>query len=163
MDCTIVSGYIPGAIGRVAELHGLYYHDNWDFGVFFEAKMAIELSQFLQSYHPDRDGFWLALCGGRIIGSIAIVGEEPDAGVGRLRWFVLDPAYQGRGVGGLLMDKAMAFCRKAGFRRVYLTTFAGLDAARHLYERAGFRLAEEQEGSHWGKTVPEQIFELILR
>jgi len=27
----IVKGYIPGSIGRVAELHGAYYHEHWDF------------------------------------------------------------------------------------------------------------------------------------
>ena len=42
------------------------------------------------------------------------------------------------------------------------TTFAGLDAARHLYERAGFVLCQESEGDHWGRTVMEQTFELRL-
>jgi GNAT superfamily N-acetyltransferase len=59
------------------------------------------------------------------------------------------------------MSAAMDFCRQARFSRIYLTTFAGLDAARHLYEREGFRVIAEQEGAHWGKTVREQTFELI--
>ncbi len=59
------------------------------------------------------------------------------------------------------MQEAVAFCRHAGFRRVWLTTFAGLDAARHIYEKEGFHLLEEREDAHWGKTVPEQTFELL--
>ena len=43
-----------------------------------------------------------------------------------------------------------------------LWTFAGLDAARRLYERAGFRLAEERRGTQWGIEVTEQRFELCL-
>lgn len=163
MDFTIVSGYVPCAVGRVTELHAGYYHDNWDFGLYFETKVATELAQFLQSFNPARDGFWVALIDSRIIGSIAIVGEETSPQSARLRWLILDPEYKGRGLGKRLMRKAIDFCRKADFRRVYLTTFAGLDAARHLYERAGFRLIDEQEGAHWGKTVSEQTFELILR
>ena len=37
-------GYVPGAIGRIAELHGVCYHDEWGFDLFFEAKMATELA-----------------------------------------------------------------------------------------------------------------------
>ncbi|GAI69557.1 unnamed protein product, partial [marine sediment metagenome] len=33
----MVKGYIPGSIGRIAELHGTYYNEHWDFTVFFEA------------------------------------------------------------------------------------------------------------------------------
>jgi hypothetical protein len=42
---------------------------------------------------------------------------------------------------------------------VYLNTFAGLDAARALYERAGFHLVDEIEGESWGRTMREQRFE----
>ena len=65
-------------------------------------------------------------------------------------------------MGNILIQKAVDFCREAGFRRVYLWTFAGLDEARHLYEKHGFRLSEEHEGDQWGVTVTEQKFELIL-
>jgi hypothetical protein len=44
MNNVRLSGYIPGAIGRVAELHGTYYYKHWGFHLFFESKVAIELS-----------------------------------------------------------------------------------------------------------------------
>jgi len=52
----------------------------------------------------------------------------------------------------------MDFCRQRGYHRVYLWSFAGLNAARHLYEGQGFRLAEEKEARSWGKPVTEQKF-----
>jgi len=162
MDYKIAAGYLPGAIGRVAELHALYYHQDWDFGLYFEAKIATELAQFMQSFNPVHDGFWTLIVDDRIMGSIAIVGEEAAPPSARLRWYIISPECQGRGWGRLLMREAMNFCRQAKFNRVYLSTFAGLDPARHLYEAAGFKLIDEQEGAHWGKTVREQIFELIL-
>ena len=36
----IHKGYVPGAIGKVVELHGTYYAQHWGFGLFFEAKVA---------------------------------------------------------------------------------------------------------------------------
>ncbi len=70
--------------------------------------------------------------------------------------------YQGRGIGSVLIREAIEFCKQADLRRVYLWTFSGLDAARHLYEKHGFRICEEHEGDQWGVNVTEQMFELVL-
>lgn len=57
------------------------------------------------------------------------------------------------------MDLSMEHCVAQGFGRVYLWTFEGLETARHLYERHGFRLVHQQAGNQWGKQVNEQRFE----
>ena len=85
----IAKGYIPGSIGRVAELHGTYYHDHWGFGLFFEAKVANELSDFLGRYDEKRDGFWTALQEGRVEGSITIDGIHAASEGAHLRWFII--------------------------------------------------------------------------
>jgi GNAT superfamily N-acetyltransferase len=162
METVTLSGYVPGAIGRITELHATYYHEHWDFDLYFESKVATELSDLLCRFDPTRDGFWVAMKNGRIIGSVAIDGKEAKITGARLRWFIVDPEFQGQGLGHLLLHKAIDFCKKANFKRVYLSTFAGLDAARHLYEKCGFVMCREQDGNHWGKTVTEQTFELIL-
>ena len=78
-DVEIIRGYVPGAIGRVAEFHGTYDHRDWNFGLFFEAKVATELAAFLGRYEPRRDGFWVASLAGRIEGAITIDGLHADA------------------------------------------------------------------------------------
>jgi GNAT superfamily N-acetyltransferase len=155
---------VPGALGRITELHGTYYAKHWDLGLYFEAKVASELAVFLSRLDPAHDGAWFASADGEIIGGVFIDGKDADTIGARLRWFILDPAYQGRGIGTLLINEALEFCRRVGFRRLYLTTFAGLKAARHLYEKHGFRLCAEEDGSHLtGKaSLVEQVFELIL-
>src|SRR5262245_54570669 len=157
-DVEIVMGYRAGSIGRVAELHGTYYQQHWGFGVFFEAKVATELAAFLCRYDEHRDGFWTALAEGRIEGSITIDGSHADADGAHLRWFVISDAIRGKGIGNQLMGTAIAFCRSSGYSRVYLWTFEGLSAARHLYEKNGFKLVEQQRGTQWGKEVNEQRF-----
>jgi GNAT superfamily N-acetyltransferase len=96
------------------------------------------------------------------VGAIAIDGANHDSQGAHLRWFIVAPENQGHGIGKILLKEAIEFCRKKKFGRVYLWTFSGLDPARHLYERSGFKLCEEHEGNQWGRTVTEQRFELIL-
>lgn len=157
-----LSGYIPGAIGRIAELHGTYYYKHWGFGLFFESKVATELSEFLRHFDETRDGFWVVRVEEEIIGSIAIDGGNHDSQGAHLRWFIVAPESHGNDIGKMLLKEAVEFCRKKKFDRVYLWTFAGLDPARHLYEKFGFKLCEEFKGDQWGRTMTEQRFELIL-
>jgi GNAT superfamily N-acetyltransferase len=157
-----VTEYLPGLLGRVTELHAHYYHRHWGFDLFFEAKVATEMAAFLDRFDPSRDGLWAAVAEDRVVGAVAVCGGEADTPGARLRWLIVEEEHRGRGLGKHLVAEAVAFCRRAGFRRVWLTTFAGLDAARSLYEREGFRLREEREDTHWGKTVREQTFELVI-
>lgn len=161
-EIKIAKGYVPGAIGRVAELHGIYYHDHWKFGLFFEAKIAVELSEFLKRYDESRDGFWTVLEDGRLEGSITIDGIHAESEGAHLRWFIMSDALRGKGVGNQLINRAIGFCRNKNYNKIYLWTFKGLSAARHLYENGGFRLVEEQKGIMWGTEVNEQRFECSL-
>lgn len=158
----IVPGYLPGAIGAVASLHAGYYGRQHGFGAFFEAKVAREFGEFVARFDPARDGLWLVVDLGAVLGSVAIDGSEAPArahGRAHLRWFILDDRLRGRGLGRRLLATAMNACRHLRAPLVYLNTFAGLDAARALYEQAGFRLVQEVEAETWGRTQREQRFE----
>lgn len=156
-------GYVPGAIGRVAELHATYYLPCWNFSLVFEAKVATELSEFLSRFDKTRDGFWTACLNNRVEGSIAIDGIKAATDGAHLRWFILSEKTRGRGIGNRLMQEAISFCNQKHYSLVYLWTFEGLHAARHLYEKFGFRIIEQFEGTNWGTKVIEQKFELTLR
>jgi GNAT superfamily N-acetyltransferase len=158
----IESGYVPGSIGRVAELHGIYYHNHWHFGLFFESKVAVELSEFLKRFDGRRDGFWTVSMNGRVQGAIAIDGIHAQQKGAHLRWFIVSDALRGKGAGNRLLDTAVEFCRRRGYHKIYLWTFGGLGAARHLYKKAGFRLVEAHTGTQWGTQVNEQRFEYVL-
>jgi GNAT superfamily N-acetyltransferase len=161
-DIHIRRGYLPGAIGRVAELHAAYYTENWSFGVYFEAKVATELSAFLSRYDDARDGFWTATVHGRIEGSLAIDGQHAWEEGAHLRWFIASEKLRGKGVGDALLDDAIRFCAGNGYPSIYLWTFEGLHAAHGLYRKHGFALVEERLGARWGVRVNEQKFELLL-
>lgn len=162
MNEVIAKGYIPGAIGRMVELHGTYYHQSWGFGLFFEVKVATEMSEFLSRYDELRDGFWILCKNNRVEGGISIDGINAFTIGAHLRWFILSPEMRGRGFGNRLMEEAVSFCRQNGYRKIYLNTFEGLHPARHLYAKFGFKLAHQVEGTQWGTRVLEQRFELHL-
>ena len=158
-----ITGYVPGTIGRITELHALYYFKNWGFGKFFEAKVATELSAFLNHFEEYRDGLWTLCLNNQVEGSIVIDGVKASSEGAHLRWFILSSKLRGRGFGDKLMEKAVCFCKKNQYHRIYLWTFEGLDAARHLYEKFGFGLVEEQIGEQWGAKVNEQKFVLNIK
>jgi GNAT superfamily N-acetyltransferase len=164
MEEIAITGYTPGALGRIVELHGTYYAEHWGLGLYFEAKVAAEMAEFLSHFDPAFDGAWFAQVDGQVVGGIFISGSRAAEEGARLRWFIIDPAYQGRGLGRRLMEAAMAFCREKGFRRVYLTTFEGLTAARHLYEKHGFVLIGEEDATALtgNSALTEQVFEWVL-
>ncbi len=160
MSIAIHKGYLPGCVGRVTELHATYYSKRVDFGMPFESKVARELIEFCERYDEERDGLWLAVGAGGVQGSVAIDGLHAEEEGAHLRWFITASEVRGSGLGNALLSSAMEFCRARGYRRVYLWTFDGLGAARHLYEKFGFQLVLQQRGSQWGAEVDEQRFEL---
>jgi len=163
-DFDLDVGYIPGVIGRIAELHALYYSENWGFGKYFEAKVATEFSDFISNYNEAKDRIFSLSIDGKIEGSISIDGTSENGNIAHLRWFILSDELRGKGAGNYLMKQAMTFCKQNKFKSVYLWTFQGLDSARHLYEKYGFSLTEERTGEQWGSIVTEQRFDTeILR
>lgn len=157
MSITVTEGSAPGCIGRIAQLHAEYYAATHGFGVAFEAKVARELAEFCLAYTPGRDAIWLAQDDG-IQGSVIIDGSHAESDGAHLRWFIVSDRIRGAGVGRLLLKRALEFADACGYRGVYLWTFSGLDAARHLYEAHGFRLVQENPGAQWGTVVREQRF-----
>ncbi|MFH1102443.1 MAG: GNAT family N-acetyltransferase [Pseudomonadota bacterium] len=159
-EIKIERGYIPGSIGRISELHGTYYNRHWRFGLYFEAKVASELSEFLRRYDNKSDEIWIATLNGRAEGSVIIDGIHAANEGAHLRWFIISDALRGKGVGRQLINRAIHFCKSKGYKKIYLWTFEGLNAARHLYEDVGFKLIKQQSGIQWGTEVNEQYFEL---
>jgi GNAT superfamily N-acetyltransferase len=157
---TIRHDFRPGDAGRLTELHGLLYSQEYGFDHTFEAYVAEPLAEFMLSQTP-RERIWLVDSDGVLMGSVAIVKHsETEA---QLRWFLLHPALRGRGLGNRLVEEAVAFCRECGYERVFLWTVSSLLAAAKVYHNADFRLTEEHTHEIWGCTLTEQRYDLVLK
>lgn len=158
-----IHGYTPGVVGKITEIHAVYYHKHWGFDDSFETQVGRELSEFVSKFDEDRDGLWVATQHGIFAGSVAIDGQALDSDGARLRWFIVAPQFQNSGIGQELISRAVEFCRNKNYPKIFLWTFEGLDAARRLYERENFRLSEAHDVDQWGRRIREQKFELILQ
>jgi len=154
----VATGYRPGLIARVTDMHMRYYAREHGLGQRFETLVAGGLAEFCGRLHNPQNAIWTAQMGGEIVGSLAIDGEDMGAGIAHLRWFIVADGLRGGGAGKRLLDAALAFADGHGFAETHLSTFAGLAAARHLYETRGFVLAEEKVGAQWGRELVEQRF-----
>jgi DNA-binding MarR family transcriptional regulator/GNAT superfamily N-acetyltransferase len=154
----VATGYHPGLIGRIVEMHAAFYSAHAGFGQFFESQVATGVAEFAGRLHEPCNQVWAAMLNGRIVGALAVDGQDLGGGAAHLRWFILDEGCRGSGVGRQLMAQAMAFCDARAFAETRLWTFQGLDAARRLYESFGFELVREEQGSQWGSSVIEQEF-----
>ncbi|HEX2166893.1 MAG TPA: GNAT family N-acetyltransferase [Longimicrobiales bacterium] len=149
-----------GDVGAVIRLHGEVYarEQGWDWR--FEAFAAGTFGRISERWEPSRDRIWIAERAGEVVGCIAILAV--DEGVAQLRWFLVVPSARGRGLGRLLIDEALSFCRSAGHSRVFLWTTASLAAAAHLYRSRGFVLTHQETLERWGAVVTEERYDLDL-
>jgi N-acetylglutamate synthase-like GNAT family acetyltransferase len=158
-NITVRHEFKPGDIGYLTYLHGTLYAKDSGWDHTFEAYVAGPLSEFAKS-HSKRERIWLLDRDGKLAGSVAIVQAAADAA--QLRWLLLHPDLRGKGLGRMLMEHALHFCRENGYRSVFLWTEASLTAAADLYKSFGFRLTEEKTHKFWGSTVTEQKYDLTL-
>jgi GNAT superfamily N-acetyltransferase len=94
------------------------------------------------------------------MGGIVVDGRDGDRDGAQLRYFILDPALHGRGLGRAVLDRAMTLCRERGYDRVFLWTVDELEAAVHLYRDAGFEPTDVVEvHTDWRTDVPYRLFE----
>lgn len=98
------------------------------------------------------------LDGDTIIGVSTICRSRfPDwADWGEVVSLYLRPAYMDRGLGGPLLETAVAELRNEGFSRIFLWVLEENARARHFYEKHGFSCSGEiMENEIGGKTVRE--------
>ncbi len=150
----------PGDIGWILHRHGVLYAQEYGWNTVFESLVAEVCAGFLKSHDPARERCWVADRHGEILGSIFLMAG--DDGGAKLRLFYVEPMARGQGVGKALLDACLAFARAADYRYVTLFTTDVLDAARHLYQAAGFRLESEQASDAFGPTVNHQYWRLDL-
>jgi DNA-binding MarR family transcriptional regulator/GNAT superfamily N-acetyltransferase len=152
---------VPGDIGWIIHRHGALYAQEYHWDETFEALVAIIAGEFIQHFDPKRERCWIAEKDGDIVGCVFVVKGDEET-TAKLRLLLVEPSARGLGIGGRLIDECIRFARRAGYKKLTLWTQANLLAARHLYERAGFRLVKSQANHAFGHDLVSETWDLDL-
>ena len=144
-------------ISRQIELYEKEYNLTSD---IWKAYVTDGVRRLVDQFDDRKDCVYILDYDGVVSGCVAIAHEGDQTA--RLRFFFVDAAVRGLGMGRRLMELAVGFCREKGYQHVFLWTFSRLDATRHLYGKHGFQITDTKESSEWGETILEERWDLDL-
>jgi DNA-binding MarR family transcriptional regulator/N-acetylglutamate synthase-like GNAT family acetyltransferase len=149
-----------GDMGWIIHRHGVLYAEEYGWDETFEALVAEIAAKFIRRFNPKRERCWIAEREGEVVGSVFLV--EKSKTVGQLRLMYVEPTARGLGIGSRLTDECVRFARQVAYRKVVLWTNSVLLAARHIYEKAGFRLVHSEPHHSFGHDLIGETWELEL-
>lgn len=150
----------PGDMGWVVSRHGSLYADEYGWDIVFEAFVAEIAAEYIKTQDPARERCWIAEIDGEPVGSVFLVRAGDD--IAKLRLLIVDPKARGLGIGERLVEECVRFARQAGYRRMTLWTQSILVTARHIYERAGFRMVVSEPHAIFGPPLVGETWERDL-
>jgi N-acetylglutamate synthase-like GNAT family acetyltransferase len=109
-----------------------------EFGVPITLADQPDLQNVPGFYQRGHGGFWLALDGTNVVGTIAVL--DIGNGQGALRKMFVRASHRGRdhAVGASLLATLLDWCRAHGMRELFLGTTAPMLAAHRFYDKNGF-------------------------
>jgi DNA-binding MarR family transcriptional regulator/N-acetylglutamate synthase-like GNAT family acetyltransferase len=149
-----------GDFGWVVKRHAELYAQEYGWTEPFEGLCAQIVADFVNKHDPKRERCWIAEVDGENVGCIFLAKDSPA--VARIRLLLVEPNARELGLGARLVDECLHFARRAGYKKITLWTHSVLTAARHIYEKAGFKLMRTERHKSWGKPVISEHWDLQL-
>ncbi len=150
----------PGDMGWVVHRHGVIYAQEYGWDATFEALVAQIVSDYILNLKPGRERCWIAEMDGEIVGSVFVVQANQETA--KLRLLLVEAKARGLGLGTRLVEECIRFARRSGYKKLTLWTNSVLVAARHIYQKTGFKIVEQEAYQNFGKELVSETWELVL-
>ncbi len=126
--------------------------DTWkEFGFTYESEEDADLDDFQKHYLDKKGMFYILRDGDKILGSIGVIAKSSE--VSELTRLYVDKSVQGNGYGSKLVDQAIEFSQKNGFKIIEINTNKIFRKAHALYVRKGFHITKEDRQDYWMEKV----------
>lgn len=132
---------------RADDVSEVVYIENRSFGVPWSERTFKSL---LKQPHA---ALFVAEAAGEIAGYAAVWFVADEAELGDL---AVHPDFRRRGIGSLLLGRAIEEARGRAIRVLYLEVRAGNEDARRLYERSGFEVVTVRSG-YYSQPVEDAL------
>lgn len=161
-DCSpvIIRQPVCGDMGWVIQRHGELYFKEYNWNEEFEALVAEIVAKFMHDFDATRERCWIAEKDGENIGCVFLVKKDEETA--KLRLLLVNPKARGMGLGAKLIEECIRFARRCGYKKMVLWTNSVLLEARHLYQKFGFTLVEQETHHSFGHDLIGENWELIL-
>ncbi|MGH8126546.1 MAG: GNAT family N-acetyltransferase [Rhodanobacteraceae bacterium] len=98
-----------------------------------------EVDAMCATYAQTRSAYFVVEMDGAVVGGGGVAPlQHGEPGICELRKMYFLPQARGRGAGKAMIARCLETARAFGFKRCYLETLTGMDAAQTLYRKNGF-------------------------
>jgi GNAT superfamily N-acetyltransferase len=116
-----------------------------EFNVPITLESQPDLLDIETNYHQTGGNFWGAKYDEQLVGTIALIAIDGNAGA--VRKMFVRKEYRGKeiGIAQRLLDELVAYCKQNNITAIYLGTVDILKAACRFYEKNGFTQLAKQD------------------
>lgn len=151
----------PGDFGWVVHRHGVLYSEEYGWDETFEGLVARIVADYVDQHDIRREAAWIAEIDGEPVGCVFCVKKNERTA--QLRLLLVELRARGMGIGTRLVQECIDFARRSGYSEMTLWTNDVLDEARRIYERAGWKLVEQNKHHSFGHDLVGQNWRMSLQ
>ena len=109
-------------------------------GMRVRRQLESSVAQFFDRFDPNTHLFTAYYHNNQLGGLLGVNRRSETTAV--LKWVFVAPHVRNQGLGSHLINTAIAYAKKAGYKQLILCTATKMEAAHHLYRKKGFVFKE---------------------
>lgn len=100
-----------------------------------------DLDSLGKVYGGQREGFFVLEDKGKVAGTVGVKEESKKTAI--IRRLFVDPSFRRKGYGGLLIDRALDFCKEKSYHEAVFHAVTSMKSAMDLCVSRGFKAKEK--------------------